>query len=121
MTTSNQRKTKRKRLRLENERYWRSQSPLMLDIPTPGQKGKPKIAIPLKGKLKGKLRGERGILRESQFDQRTKVSIMMPGVKVRGKIGPAGERKLKTWLAKKAPDFVPLTSHEDIGRGRVLP
>lgn len=72
----------------------------MLEYATPMQGAKPKLGIPLKGKLKGKLRGERGILRESQYDQSDKISLYMPGTKVRGKMGPSGWKKMKTWLRK---------------------
>lgn len=99
MSTARQRYMIRKRHRLENERHWKAQKVQMLEITTPGCP-RPKTGTPLKGKVKAMLRGQRGILRESQFDQSSKVSLYMPGTKIRGKMGPSGWKKMKTWLRK---------------------
>lgn len=82
MSTSNQRKSRRRRAALDKERAARSLSPLNIQS---------------RYREKGRAAASFATTRAEQYDESGRVPFFLPGVKVRGKIGPAGWRKIKAW------------------------
>lgn len=95
MSTSHQRKARRKRSWLKeearlkrlgkaNEQHWRTV---------------PEIGAPIKAKAKGAAKVSFRTVRTYQYTK-DQIDMPAPGVKIRGKIGPSGTKSYKTWLRK---------------------